>query len=433
MGLVAQLMFAIMRPLYAVLLAIGATIGVAASVVIMNLLVGYFAVASDAYTSIHPHLTMHGSWTEQEAADLADKLPSVDSVIERAAPALHFERDLTIASVEVRSELCLAQEAAEASCSGEADLRQAKRTYSYDVKDQQRAEVQVRGIVVAGNRTVADIGKLMAGESNLDRLMSRTDSGGNVLPAAFIAQDTLISEPTGTFLIAPEALGASYDRYWRLHGVIRLGAKSSGAPLVVMGLKDAMALAPPGLDRPNVIEVRLRAPLEAERVAARLRELYENVRVVSWIDRERPAFEFLNATWVMVFSVMLNICLVVAISIYSTMTLSIIRNRWKIGLLESLGCTPARLAAIFLAFALTIGLIGTLCGGLLGQLASRLIGGRLYETMLGLPPERFEATLTWAPAAWMAAATLLIFVISALIPVKRALSVNAAGVLSGHA
>ena len=168
-------------------------------------------------------------------------------------------------------------------------------------------------------------------------------------------------------------------------------------------------------------------------MAARLRQaLGTGFHIQTWIDKERSAFQFLNATWIMVFAVMLSICLVVAISIYSTLTLSILRSRWKVALLGTVGYTPAKIGGIFLGFAIGVGLIGIGCGVLVGHLASQWIGGLLYQAFLGLAPDRFAQTMTWRPAAWMAAATLVIFIVSAIMPARRAVAIRPAEALSGR-
>lgn len=427
-------MFVIIRKTYAIYLALGAIIGVAASIIIMNLLMGYFAVASDSYTSVHPHITIHGSWPQNEAFKIAADLPLLDRRIAVAAPAVHFDRTITLANVKIISDLCELGAPSEKSCGTDRSISSAVRTYGYEVASEKVVDVQIRGVSVADSTTIANFTKLMTGEPNLSRLTLDKDTNGNVMPIAFIAQDTLISEVVGTYLIAPEALKNTYDRYYRLHGVIRLGAKSSGAPLLITGLKQALALAPPGLTQPNVIEARLTEPLKADEVVIRLKKKFGlDSKIETWIDRERSAFRFLNATWVMVFAVMLNISLVVAISIYSTLTLSILRNRWKVALLGTLGCTPFRIGAIFLAFALLIALIGIVGGSILGYFASCWLGGELYQRFLGLPPERFAATIGWEPVIWMATATLLIFVFSALLPVRRAVRIRPAAAMSEQA
>lgn len=432
MILLLQLLFVIVRPMFALFLALGAIVGVAASVVIMNLLVGYFSVASDAYISVHPHILIHGSWSTEEAQMLAGRLPGLDRQITMAAPGLHFNRTITLATANVITDLCDTTVTAEDNCAGRRDIRRAVRAYAYDVTDQKQVDVQVRGIVVANDDTVANYRRLMSSAPDLARLTRDRDTGGNELPVAFIAQDTLIGDITGSYLVAPAALAASYTRYYRLHGVIRLGAKSSGDPLLIMGLDQALALAPPDLRQPNVIEVRLASPLAADETIIKLRNsLGDRLRYETWIDKERSAFAFLNATWIMVFSVMLSICLVVAISIYSTLTLSILRNRWKVALLGSIGFTPFRIGLIFMLFACGVAMIGIGGGVALGQYLSYWVGGTLYHGVLGLPPERFAATITWTPAAWMALATLVIFVLSAIMPVRRAVTIRPAEALRG--
>ena len=433
MGLIFRLIFVIIRPVYALFLTIGAVIGVAASVIIMNLLVGYFSVASDAYTSVHPHVVVHGVWPAGEAASAVARIERLSPEIVRAAPALHFNRTISLASVKVISDFCHAGRSLEDSCGEQRNIADATRRYAYDVGSLSQVDVQVRGITVVDGDTVASYRKVIAGSTDLGRLVLDKDENSNALPIAFIAQDTLISDPTGNFLMSAPLLADRFERYYRLHGVIRLGAKSSGAPLLVLGLEQAKALAPDGKGEPNAIELRLANPLSAGKVAKLVQQQFgPAVRVETWIDKERPAFEFLNATWVMVFSVMLSICLVVAISIYSTLTLSILRNRWKVALLGSLGVTTLGISLIFLSFAVLIALAGIFGGVAVGHFASQAIGGTLYKAFLNLPPERFAATITLLPAAWMSAATLAIFIASAMLPARQAIAIRPADALSGR-
>ena len=265
--MMARLMFVVIRPAFAVLLALGATLGVAASNIIMNLLVGYFAVATSAFTSVHPHIALHGKWTAEEARRQASLAKSLDRRIEAATPALHFERTITLATVKVITDLCEGGGTAEESCRQNRFLKNPTRTYAYEVTNQRRVEVQIRGITVDGGETTADIRKLMSGEPDLGRLAADKDSGGNELPIAFIAEDSLINDPTGSFLLAPHELAPTYPHYYRLHGLLRLGAMTSGSPMILLGLDQSRALAPSSLPPANVIEVRVSDVLEAERVA----------------------------------------------------------------------------------------------------------------------------------------------------------------------
>ncbi len=433
--MMARLMFVVIRPAFAVLLALGATLGVAASNIIMNLLVGYFAVATSAFTSVHPHIALHGKWTAEEARRQASLAKSLDRRIEAATPALHFERTITLATVKVITDLCEGGGTAEESCRQNRFLKNPTRTYAYEVTNQRRVEVQIRGITVDGGETTADIRKLMSGEPDLGRLAADKDSGGNELPIAFIAEDSLINDPTGSFLLAPHELAPTYPHYYRLHGLLRLGAMTSGSPMILLGLDQSRALAPSSLPPANVIEVRVSDVLEAERVADVLKGASAGqwTGVLTWVDKERPAFQFLNATWVMVFAVMLSICIVVAISIYSTLTLSVLRNQWKVALLGVIGLPPLRIAMLFVGFALAIATTGIAGGTLLGHHASLAIGGTLYANVLNVPYERFAQTVTLRPALWMALATIAIFLLSALLPAWRAVTIRPAVALRGQA
>jgi ABC-type antimicrobial peptide transport system permease subunit len=86
---------------------------------------------------------------------------------------------------------------------------------------------------------------------------------------------------------------------------------------------------------------------------------------------------------------------------------------------------------VFVTFAVGVALVGIGGGVLLGHFLSYLIGGWLYSGVLGLPPERFAATVTLRPAAWMSLATLAIFLLSAIIPVRQAVTIRPAKALRG--
>jgi len=421
MYLTLQLIFVIIRPLFAILLVLGAIIGVATSIIIMNLLVGYFSVAQEAYTSVHPHLIVTGITSDEEAFNLARTIKSAVPSVSKASPALHHEDTFSIASVHVMRDLCDPNVTIEQTCKENRDITNVRRTYAYDVNSLSQTTVQLRGITIKNNETVANYRKLIAGSMNFNRLMQTEDEGGNQLPIGFMAQDTLVSSAQTDFLISRGLLGGTYPNYFRLNGLISLGAKSSGSGLLVLALDQAKELLPEDKRYANVVEVQISNPLNAEQVAKKLVPIVGNSRQIeTWIDKERPAFEFLNATWVMVFAVMLSTCVVVAISIYSTLTLSVIRNRWKVALFGILGATQARIGRLFIYFALSIALIGTALGIVLGNYASMWIGGWLYQTYLDVPKEEFVRTLTLEPSIWMAIATTLIFVISAVLPALRA-------------
>lgn len=433
MNLTLQLIFVIIRPLFAVFLTIGAVFGVAASVIIMNLMVGYFSVAQEAYTSVHPHIVVKGTQSDEQAGKLAAKIAASDPQITMALPALHFEDTFSIASVLVLSELCDPSASLQQTCSKNRNISKVRRTYAYDVNNTKQTNVQLRGISIENGETVANYRKLVAGSLNFNRLAQTRDEGGNQLPYGFMAQDTLVGSNQSTYLISRGLLKPKFERYFRLTGLIRLGAKSSGAGLIVTGLEQAKQFVPEGSRHANVVEVRLAVPGRAEAVAKKLATtIGKDLKIETWVDKERPAFEFLNATWIMVFAVMLSSCVVVAISIYSTLTLSVMRNRWKVAVLGTLGATQSRIGRLFMYFAVSIAFVGTVLGVIIGNYASIWIGGWLYRTYLNMPGQDFARTLTLEPSIWMAVATTLIFVISAVLPAIQATRIRPSEALNNR-
>ena len=364
----------------------------------------------------NPHISIHGSWLRDNATEFAKQIAQSHPQILDAAPALYFTQTMTLAQVSVTDQLCDLSRRTD-PCSESSYIGNFTRVYAYKIRELNRTVVQVRGITIDQDDTIADLKKLIVGGTNLGRLSRVLDSGGNPFPVAFLAQDSLISSDANEYLISTGELDSIYVNYYRLHGVLRINAKGSGEPLLIFDIDQVHEFAPDDLPEVNVIEVRLADPLKAELVVSHLKQqLALEGHMRSWIDIERPTFEFLNTIWLMVFSVMLSICLVVGISIYSTLTLSALRNKYKIALLRVLGVKPLDIVQIFLLYAVIVSTISIIFGVVIGNFSSRIIGGKLYLAFFDLEPYRFAETITLVPAIWVSIGTLLIILGAALVP-----------------
>lgn len=117
------------------------------------------------------------------------------------------------------------------------------------------------------------------------------------------------------------------------------------------------------------------------------------------------------------------VLIVSGLTVSASLTNAIIERRRDIGLMRSLGATGSSIAAIFLTEVLVLGAAAGLCGYLLGLAIAQLVGLSVFGTTVAASPLALPATLI---------AALALALLSALIPVRRALAVKPAVTLRGE-
>ncbi|MBI4788908.1 MAG: ABC transporter permease [Chloroflexi bacterium] len=112
-----------------------------------------------------------------------------------------------------------------------------------------------------------------------------------------------------------------------------------------------------------------------------------------------------------------------AVSVGATMTTVMLERKREIGLMKAIGAEARRIGALFLAEAGALGIVGGLAGYALGFAFAQIIAQSVFATAVELN-------------GWVAVAALVIAVtvavIGSVLPVRRALAVEAAVVLRGE-
>jgi lipoprotein-releasing system permease protein len=121
-------------------------------------------------------------------------------------------------------------------------------------------------------------------------------------------------------------------------------------------------------DRVTGVEVRITDMFEAPAVAERLMAQvhHPGVRANNWIDLNRNLFTWMKLEKTVMFVILALIVLVAAFNIASTLFMVVLEKRRDIGVLRTLGASPAVIRTVFLGEGLLIGLLGTAGGTLLG-------------------------------------------------------------------
>ena len=139
---------------------------------------------------------------------------------------------------------------------------------------------------------------------------------------------------------------------------------------VVMPLDTAQdVFAMPG--QANEINVRGSAGAEgADALAARIEALpaMEGLEVLPWRELAPELAQFLDLGGMYGIIVLFIVFIAAAAGVANTMLMATFERRRELGMLLSLGATPARLVRIVLSEAVALGLLGVIVGSVLGGL-----------------------------------------------------------------
>ncbi len=111
-----------------------------------------------------------------------------------------------------------------------------------------------------------------------------------------------------------------------------------------------------------------------------------------------------------------------ALSVSTTMIMSLLRRTEEIGLMKSIGADSGRIISIFISEGMVIGLAGGLIGYLISIAASDFIGLRVFDTELVHRGVLFPLAIGSA---------VVIAILGSILPIRRALSIKPAIVLKG--
>ena len=154
------------------------------------------------------------------------------------------------------------------------------------------------------------------------------------------------------------------------------------------------------------IEVRTRDRWTASTVAPRLAEtLGYPYRTVDWQEQNASLFQALKLEKLGMGVILLLIVLVAAFNIVSNLTMVVTDKTREIGILKAMGMTSRSVRRIFLAQGLTIGVVGTGLGLVLGLTVSAALG--TYKLIRLDPSVYFIDHLPVATEVWDVVLTVL--------------------------
>jgi len=412
----------LVKPLFSILLGIGATIGVACLLIVLSLFENYYLSMEKVFMGIHPHIEVHkDKMTLVEADNVIEKLKeNFGQQIALLGSAVYEQLNIEIMETEAHKAFCVSE-----VCLREAgeEIKQEDivTRYGFDVVKRETLPVLLKGISISDNQSVMQLKSIITGSVNLERLARNKNLNGAPIPRAFYMEGMPPDKILDDYLLQATD---SEPTHFRLIGSLDLGRKKGEIPLLIISLENAWKLL--NLEpMVNTIEVKLYEPYQSAALSEQIQVLLgESYSVENWTNREKASFVFLKVIKLMAFALLFSICIVAAIGVYSTLLLAVMQNQKKIAILKALGIRNRSIYMIFISSALAIGIIGIIAGTALGYMGSEWLIMEFADNLKNLGLENPQTRISFEDFLTISILTLGLFFLTAIIPARRAVAVD---------
>jgi len=214
----------------------------------------------------------------------------------------------------------------------------------------------------------------------------------------------------------------TYAKQFRVTGYFETGLYEFDNNLAYISLESAQKLFQMG-DKITGLELRLDKYEKARTVAKKMRPLLgEETKVITWFDMNKNLFAAMELEKIAAFVILCLIILVAAFNIVSTLIMVTMEKTRDIGILKSMGASPARIRRIFTFEGLIVGFIGTIFGFIIGY---GLCWAQLTFRFFALPMNIYIINwlpiyMKWSDFFLIGAASILITYIASVYPAHNA-------------
>ena len=230
--------------------------------------------------------------------------------------------------------------------------------------------IVVRGIVPQEEASVTDLAAKLK-DTTLARLVPGTWS---VVLGGELARSLGVKEGDKVTIVLPGGQVTPAGIVPRLRTLTVVGTFDAGhyeydSSLALVALEDAAKLF--RVEGPTGIQLRLKDLDRAPLVGAELAQsLGPSVVVRDWTSTNRNWFSAVQVEKRLMFIILTLIIMVAAFNLVSTLVMTVTDKRADIAILRTLGATPRSVMMIFMVQGAASGVIGTVCGVLLGLLVA---------------------------------------------------------------
>jgi lipoprotein-releasing system permease protein len=290
--------------------------------------------------------------------------------------------------------------------------------------------VLVRGILPEAENRVSNFAAAM----QAGRLEALEPGASGIVVGSAIAEALKLELGAPVLVVVPQSESdrQPLPRFQRFNvvGIFRMDLYEYDNGLVLMHLDDAARLyripgAVSGL-RLKLVDVD-RAPAVARAIE---RGLGGEYRVRDWSREHVNYFKALQMQKSVIFLILLLIVAVAMFNVASTLVILVSEKKGDIAILRTIGSSRASIMWVFVIYGAVLGLLGTLAGTALGVAlaynAEAIFRGieQLFNTSFLAADVYFiselPSDLRWRDVAWVAGATMVLALVSALYPARRA-------------
>jgi lipoprotein-releasing system permease protein len=324
----------------------GVTLGVAALIVVLSVMNGFYDFVRDLLVSLDPHVRIVA-----EGPARTQGLTGADTLIGMVLSLPHVQQA--------------------------APYVEGKALLSHEGSDQVNKVVVVRGV----DPTLLDgVGEVTrrTGFGNFD-LTRRDDRPGIVVGMSLAQRLALVpggGEVAGSrvSLLSAQAIermlydlfGTAFQQRFEVRGLFEMEQVYDESH-VFIAIEEAQRLFRMG-DRVTGIELRLdelnRADEVKRQVQARLDP--ERFSVLTWYDLQKSLYDVMQLEKWGASAILVLIIIVAAFNIVGSLTMVVIEKRHDVGVLQAMGVSRRNIRRIFLAEGLLIGGVGTGLGLVVG-------------------------------------------------------------------
>lgn len=268
-----------------------------------------------------------------------------------------------------------------------------------------------------------DLGRLAAGEEGRmdDHLAVGVDLaerlGLLVGDSVSLFSDETALTPLGEFPLR---------RRFRVAAIYRSGLYDFDAQWAFTALPSAQRALGSGR-RVSVIECRVEDIYQVDRIALQIKQvLGEGFETIDWKELNRPVFEALRLERLVMVVTIGLIVFVAALNIITTLTMMVMEKTRDIAVLMSMGATRKAIRKIFVLQGVTIGVVGSFWGLILGYTLCWICD---RYRLIGLQADIYSMThvpfnLSAADGVVVAASAIMVSFLATLYPSGRAAELN---------
>jgi lipoprotein-releasing system permease protein len=155
-----------------------------------------------------------------------------------------------------------------------------------------------------------------------------------------------------------------------IRGIFDVGYPDYNRSIIVASLDDARELQSMTEDSVQGLQIKLRDPFHADKVAEELSHtLTDNVSIHTWRQENSAIFDALVVEKNMMFYILFFIIIVAAFGIVNCQITFVVQKTREIGILKSLGATRRQILWVFLSQSIVVGALGVGLGFGMAMLA----------------------------------------------------------------